>query len=426
MENIDLINSVTIPLFKLEVNKGQIDGLPANPRFIKDERYKKLVKSIQENPEMLALRELLVYKQNEKYIIVGGNMRYRALKELGYKETICKIIPPETTIEALKAITIKDNAGFGEWDFDMLANEWNVDDLQNWCVEIPNIDDLLNEKKEVEEDDFEITESVETDIVDGDIIEIGNHRLICGDSTLISNFEKVLNGRKIDCVFTSPPYNMGIIKPNPDFGGIKKQMYLNKHQDNKTKIEYKHFLLTVLKNIHYNLSEKNAVFWNVSYNSNSRDDYGKIIFSDENPLKVQETIIWNKMHPFTFASSNILTRQCELVFLLATNNDYITNQNISCYVNVWNINVDNNTQQENHKACFPVKLPAKAITDFTKENHLIFDCFMGSGTTMLAAEQLNRTCYGIEKEPVYCEMIIQRMKSFNTDLQIKVNGILRD
>lgn len=98
-----------IKLSLIETNKGQIEGLPKNPRFIKDEKFKKLVKSIEENPEMLELRELLVYPHEGKYVIIGGNMRYRAMQELGYKEAFCKIIPEKATIEQLKAYTIKGN-----------------------------------------------------------------------------------------------------------------------------------------------------------------------------------------------------------------------------------------------------------------------------------------------------------------------------
>ena len=131
-----MANTTNIKISQIEVNKGQIEGLPKNPRFIKDDKFKKLVKSIEENPEMLGYRELLVYPHGGKYIVIGGNMRLRACKELGYKEVPCKVLPQDTTIEQLKAYTIKDNSGFGEWDFDLLANEWDVSDLNDWGLDI--------------------------------------------------------------------------------------------------------------------------------------------------------------------------------------------------------------------------------------------------------------------------------------------------
>ena len=106
--NVKLNQSVMLKLSKLEANKGQIEGLPKNPRIIKDDKFKKLVKSIEDNPEMTSLREILVFPHKDKYVVVGGNMRLKALKELGYKEAPCKIIPEETTVEQLKAYTIKD------------------------------------------------------------------------------------------------------------------------------------------------------------------------------------------------------------------------------------------------------------------------------------------------------------------------------
>ena len=108
-----LQQSVILPLSQLETNKGQIPGVPGNPRNIDVTKFKKLKASIEENPEMLSLREVLVYQHGEKYVIIGGNMRYRALKELGYKEAVCKVIPAGATPEQLRAVTIKDNNNFG-------------------------------------------------------------------------------------------------------------------------------------------------------------------------------------------------------------------------------------------------------------------------------------------------------------------------
>ena len=153
-----MAETTNIKISQIEVNKGQIDGLPKNPRFVKDEKFKKLVKSIEENPEMLGYRELLVYPHEGKYIVIGGNMRLRACKQLGYKEVPCKVLPQDTTIEQLKAYTIKDNSGFGEWDFDLLANEWDVSDLNDWGVDL-SVDDVEGVEKEPKD----ISDSFETE-----------------------------------------------------------------------------------------------------------------------------------------------------------------------------------------------------------------------------------------------------------------------
>ena len=121
----------------LEVNKGQIDGLPKNPRFIRDARFAKLKKSIGDSPEMLALRELIVFKHGKKYVVIGGNMRLRACKDLGYKEVPCKVLPEDTPVEKLREYAIKDNNGFGQDDWDILANEWDQDELEEWGMDTP-------------------------------------------------------------------------------------------------------------------------------------------------------------------------------------------------------------------------------------------------------------------------------------------------
>lgn len=186
-----------LKLSKLEANKGQIEGLPKNPRLIKDDKFKKLVKSIEDNPEMTSLREILVYPHNSKFVVIGGNMRLKALKELGYKEAPCKVIPEETTVEQLKAYTIKDNSGFGEWNFDVLNTEWDLQLLSDCAIDMPEVEDespLLEEPDAIEDDFDETSEEIEPICKMGDLWMLGNHRLICGDSTNRDCIEKLSGG----------------------------------------------------------------------------------------------------------------------------------------------------------------------------------------------------------------------------------------
>lgn len=200
-----VIQTTLLPLAQLAKNDGQIEGLPANPRIIKDEKYQKLVASIKENPEMLSLRELLVYKHDAHYIIIGGNMRYSAMRELGYEEAPCKIIPEETTVEQLRAYTLKDNSGYGEWDWDMLSGEWEMDELEAAGIDLPFLDGedhpTNNEAADIEEDDFdETTDEIKTRCQSGDIWLLGQHKLICGDSTKESDIERLLGKEMADGV----------------------------------------------------------------------------------------------------------------------------------------------------------------------------------------------------------------------------------
>lgn len=138
LPDIDPTKLTMLPMTQIELNTGQLPGLPSNPRTIKKKKFQKLKNNIEEYPEMLAWRSILVYPlDNGNYIIIGGNMRYRAMEELGHKEAPCFIIPKGTSVERLQAYTILDNNGFGDWDWDMLANEWPDDMLDNWGLDIP-------------------------------------------------------------------------------------------------------------------------------------------------------------------------------------------------------------------------------------------------------------------------------------------------
>ena len=160
------------------MNLSEIHINPSNPRIIKDERFKKLVKSISEFPKMMSLRPIIVDADG---MILGGNMRFKALKELKYKDIPDEWVKraSELTDEEKQRFIIEDNVPFGEWDFDILANEWDADQLAEWGLEIPDF--AVNE--EVTEDDYEVPDEIKTDIVLGDLFEIGPHRLLCGDST---------------------------------------------------------------------------------------------------------------------------------------------------------------------------------------------------------------------------------------------------
>ncbi len=136
---------ISIEMSMLEPNEGQLDGLPANPREIKKEKLELLMKNIQQYPEMLKLRGLMVYPlENGRYIIIGGNMRYQAMIELGFSNAPCIVIPKDTSIAQLKAYTILDNNGFGKWDWESLANEWETSELEDWGLDLPIQESEIN------------------------------------------------------------------------------------------------------------------------------------------------------------------------------------------------------------------------------------------------------------------------------------------
>lgn len=133
-------NVSNIPISQLKPNKGQIAGLPKNPVFIRDYRFNALVKSISDNPEMLELRELIVFPQNGDFIVICGNQRLMAMRDLKFKEAPCKVLSETTTIEKLRAYIIKDNVAFGEPDWEALANDWTPEELHDYGMEIKDYD----------------------------------------------------------------------------------------------------------------------------------------------------------------------------------------------------------------------------------------------------------------------------------------------
>ncbi|MCM1301365.1 MAG: ParB N-terminal domain-containing protein [Alistipes senegalensis] len=166
---------VSVELDRLEPNEGQLDGLPANPREILETKLDLLKKDIQAYPELTKYRMLMVYPlPSGKYIVIGGNMRLRAMRELGFKTAPCVIIPKETPIEKLKAYTILDNSGFGKWEWSMLANEWEADALAAWGLDLPmdeseiDVDSFFDKlDKEAEKDKGEkITVSIPDEYAD--------------------------------------------------------------------------------------------------------------------------------------------------------------------------------------------------------------------------------------------------------------------
>ena len=402
---------------------NEVKSNPNNPRIIKDDKFKKLVASIKELPQMLELRPIVV---NEDMIVLGGNMRLKACKEAGLKE-IPIIKATDLSEEQQRAFIIKDNVGFGEWDWDALANEWDAEQLEEWGLDIPNLEGV---ELDAVEDDFDVPEgSIETDIVIGDLFEIGEHRLLCGDSTDSDSVAKLMNGEKADMVFTSPPYNgntsVGFHQSSKKNSLPTSPLYNNNESDNKTSEEYIKFNADIFNTIKTIASDDLVILYNINYNRNSPDDYIDVVNQGRNIFNLVETIIWEKAMAISFAGDN-LTRIIEFIFVFYNGNDKPklnkTHTN-ECIKNLWSIsNIGAN--HEIHKACFPIKLVEQGINVYAKENALLYEPFTGSGTTMVAAHQLNRKCYGMELDPKYCQVIIDRMLKLDPSLIVKRNGVI--
>ena len=199
-----------ISLNLLELNVGQIEGLPGNPRKISAEKLELLKKDIQDYPELLEMRGLIVYPHNEKFVLIGGNMRYRAMLELGYDTAPCIVVSKDASVEKLKAYTILDNAPFGEWDWEALSNDWDEASLIDWGLTMPEFE-IEETKESAEDDDFDEAKNViETRCQTGDLWLLGEHRLLCGDSTKKNDVARLMDGERASLWITDPPYNVAV------------------------------------------------------------------------------------------------------------------------------------------------------------------------------------------------------------------------
>jgi DNA modification methylase len=377
---------------------------PNNPRIIKDDKFKKLVQSIKDFPEMLNIRPIVV---NQDMIILGGNMRYKACKEAGLKEV--PIIVTDLSEEKQREFLIKDNTSGGEWDWEVLANEWNAQELEEWGLDVPDLQ--IPEILEAEEDDYEMPNEIQTDIVLGDLFEIGEHRLLCGDSTCSDTVAKLMNGEKADMVFTDPPYGVS---------------YTGGHNEKKRKgIENDTLQGQDLTNL-FRDSLLNADLFSKDYSAfyiwyaNGKAVETFLSFSELN-LEVRAVLCWYKVKSGlgAFMSQYIPNYEpCIYAFKKGKTPQWF---GASDEKTVWELKKE--SKNEYHPTQKPVELPSRAIENSSKLKDIIYDCFLGSGSTMVASHQLKRKCYGMELDPKYCQVIIDRMKKLDPSLVVKRNGV---
>ena len=372
------------------VNIQEVRLNEENPRYIKDHKFEKLVKSIKEFPQMLDLRPIVV---NQDMIVLGGNMRLRACREAGLTE-VPIIYADNLTEEQQKEFVIKDNSSFGEWDWDILANEWDTEQLIDWGMDIPD-DWAVDEVLEAEEDNYEAADDIQTDIVLGDLIEIGEHRLLCGDSTDSDQVAKLMNGEKADMVFTDPPYGV-------EYKGI----------NNDTREGLEDLLTAEFTN--YITKTKQGATLYCFHSDRSADIFHSVFRSF---CHFSSMIIWVK-ESIVLSQTDYQSKHEPCLY------GWFDNGTHSWYSDrkqesVW---LAKSKREEGHTTPKPIEIVSKALNNSSLPNHLIFDLFLGSGSTMVAAHQLKRKCYGMELDPKYCQVIIDRMKKLDPALEVKING----
>jgi DNA modification methylase len=373
------------------VKIGSVKGNSRNPRFIRDEKFKKLVASLVEFPEMATLRPLVV---DENMTVLGGNMRLKAMQELKWKEV--PIVVAENLTDAQKdEFVIKDNVGFGDWNWEQLANEWDAEELTRWGLEIPGFD--VDLELEAEEDEYEMPDELQTDIVLGDLFEIGEHRLLCGDSTDSDQVAKLMNGEKADMVFTDPPYGNG-----------SSGKYGRGQLGVRTILSDENFNVV---NDFFNLRVCDVYVFFLQW----RTFKEAIQTLENNNLQLKTIAVWDKKNAGLNGAGG-MSEQWEAI-IVAGNVKYSRFGG-----NVFSISREQKKRIDSpHPHQKPIEL-LNNLLEYFQEYNLLLDPFLGSGSTMVAAHQLKRKCFGMELDPKYCQVIVDRMRKLDPNIVVKRNG----
>ncbi len=367
---------------------------------------------------MLNLRPIVV---NDDMVVLGGNMRLKACKEAGLKE-IPVIKASELTEQQQKEFIVKDNVGYGEWDWDDLANNWDVDELQDWGLDIPG---FVNEEiiAEVEEDDFDVPEGgIETDIVSGDLFEIGQHKLLCGSSTETDTWQRLFEKELCDMVMTDPPYNV-------NYEGGTGLKIMNDQMTNDSFYQFLYDFYTALGSY-----TKPGGAWYV-WHADSEGANFRQAFKDSG-LLLKQCLIWVKnalvmgrqdyhwkhepcLYGWKEGAAHYFTDDRTKTTVIEDIADYrklskkelldLVKEMTSDKQKTTIIHCDKPSKNDVHPTMKPIKLLAPLIENSSKIGELVADGFLGSGSTMVAAHQLKRRCYGTELDPKYCQVIVDRM-----------------
>lgn len=437
----------TIDLFKLEENAE-------NPRKITDSKADKLIDSILIFPRMLEIRPIVI---DDTFKILGGNMRFKALQAIanmstseisvnlskcpGYNDktelerdtllnywihwinrpVVYVINASELSQKERKEFIIKDNTGFGEWDWSRLSTDWDLSELENWGVDLPADWDTseAEEQKEAEEDDFsdEDAEKAEPRVKPGEIWQLGEHRLMCGDSTDAASVALLMDGQKADMVFTDPPYGVSIGDKNKALNSVQPSGRCTENiaNDNISVDDLYPILVKAMTNCRENC--KDCACYYVT--SPQGGELGLMMMMKDAGLPVRHMLIWEK-NSATFSLGRLdYDYQHEPIFYTWTKS-HKNYRNGEFRTTIWKY--DKPRKCDLHPTMKPVELVANCMMDASVEGDIVLDMFGGSGTTIIAAEQLGRKARLMELDPHYCDVIIARWEKLTGKEAVKVHG----
>lgn len=407
---------------KVEIKKVLVKDLkyaPYNPRKISDEMLNKLKQSIEE----FGYVEPIVVNKRTRHV-VGGNQRLKALEDLGIEEVEAVFVDLDDARE--KALNVALNKITGEWDYPKLKDlleelDTGEIDIELTGFDMVEIEDLMTQfhvPEEIIED--EVPEPPKEAITKpGNLWILGRHRLLCGDATKKEDVERLMNGVIANICFTSPPYNAGKSESLSGNTHMKDNKYINYKDENNNYLQ----LLTGFTKIVLAFSE--YAFVNIQQLAGNKLDVIDYLYNFKNNFV--DAVIWKKTNTAPAMSKNVLNSQFEYIYIFKNETNPSRAINTANFRGTISNVYEGPPQRQNefseiHAATFPMHLPTHFIKSFTQINGIVLDCFGGTGTTLIAAEQLNRTCYMMEIDPVYCDVIIRRWEAFTGQKAVKVNG----
>lgn len=384
---------VHLPINRVHVNKK-------NPRVIKDEAFKRLVKSLRESPELFRARPLICSDRTGEFIILAGNMRYLAAREL--KRSNVPVFIMRGLSEAQeKAIMILDNGIFGEWNFSVLVREWSSIPLGDWGVKLPK--SWLTVTGNTVEDYFDAGPEADSTFEDvtkpGDIWELGKHRLMCGDPTNKEDVALLLDSQYALLLLTDPTQGVHLTGKADDSSGDGQtesgvKRCLPAVGDEIREAVRKVYLLTQEMDI------KKIIFWGGNH------------FTDFLPPS-PSWVVWDKGSGAALKNG----ADCELAWTSFTSSSRIYRHSRNGYTRKGKCRVKGKKSVKTTQKS--LGLFALCIENYSEGEEIIFDPFLGCGNTLIAAEQLGRVCYGMEGDPVRCDMIRKRLNELRKSTGVK-------
>lgn len=387
-----------ISIKRLHPNEGQIPGLPSNPRQWTQTEIDKIAKSLKETPELFEARPVIVMPFQGEYVILGGNLRYEGCKKNKEKDLPCFVLPETTSVEKMKEIVIKDNGTFGGWDYDALANEWDDLALTDWGVPTWDTEqEAAAAPQEVQEDDFdEEQDEIHIRCKKGEIWQLGEHRLMCGDSTDLESVTKLMGGAMADMVLTDPPYGMFL---DTDFSTIKGSL---KSIGRKNSTQGNKYEKVIGDNEDFSPRLIESIFESFGYCKEmflfGADYYAEII-----PDKNQGSwLCWDKRKE---SQADAIGSEFELIW---SRNKHKRRMLRHDWFGFLSSQDQEDARNRVHPTQKPISLLVDIMSQWGNDSRVIADLYGGSGSTMMACEQLGKTCYMMELDPHYCDVIIAR------------------